>query len=107
MRCSERLEEFDQREFVRIAQTRLLVKLVGAKIMAAIDDRVTAVAEFIELAPQRLEDARRGGVIGVGGHHRQAMPQPKSDPEQLPTPRQSPEPTPVLQQRIEDAGENP
>src|SRR5262249_8949721 len=97
--------EFDQGEFVRIAKTRLLVKLVGAKIMAAIDDRVRAVAEFIELTPQRLEDARRGGVIGVGGHHRQVMPQPKGDLEQLPASRQGREPTRILRQRIKIADE--
>src|SRR5262245_62064612 len=67
---SERLEEFDQREFVGIAQARLLGKLIGAKIMTAVDDVVWTDAKPIEFPSQRLEDARRGRVINVGRHRR-------------------------------------
>src|SRR5215813_2941276 len=67
---SERLEEFDQCEFVGIAQARLLGKLIGAKIMSAVDDIVWTGAKPIEFPSHPSEDARRRRVISVGRHRR-------------------------------------
>src|SRR5262245_34130011 len=67
---SERLEEFDQCEFVGIAQARLLGKLIGAKIMTAVDDVVWTGAKPIEFPSQPPEDACRVRVISVGRHRR-------------------------------------